>query len=1260
MAARISACSRPMRVLGLVGVWTKTARGATEADQAGPLVRTRSAILPPWDDELRAYLEGREGTTYDRDALQTFLLQHMDIIQDDYKDYLAGKERTKKVWFGIKGSKQKKFRPAAIDVCKPDETAEMKLPPTSPIAPDFCKDVFVLGDVHGTFDDLLRLLAKLPTSGGYNFWMNFWEEGDTEPEGREEVDSERDNSTPQAQRGAIVFLGDYMDRAPVAGDSFYTMLFLTWLQAAYPDRVVLLRGNHETDVIEQHSYSVREEVDAKTKEKRQVVSGEMKKFIGDLTEKKLINEPQSESDVLESPESPVSKLKTFLYHAVFPLLPVAATVYGKALAVHAGVSNRVKPLEALRQINLLSGPKGDNAKKNKENCVVYSTSPEGKKALLSGADPRFFSSKEGYSPSCPNELEWADALERQGKTLAGKRRCGNAFDANVAIEFLQKEGLEVIIRGHEPSKMNEVGIQSSLDVEFRTEKLVGWKEQKIENEEKQPLVLFAYSCPFFTPVANMKNWGSFLKLKLPALNEVDDPKLQPKPIAWSYDLGARLQRGKMIWRTKLEPGGRGLRRVELISRGKSGYDLASGASAKKNNKESAYLEYMQDIYGDDLKRLREHAWEARAIVDTVFAKPSADPVKDEEAEGSEITSARAYVTDAERAYRQVSSLLDTMTAPGPEGLVHQVEELCVPNQYTSGFRKNQAKTNLLQMINPRAGAKGEEVVTEGTIFQLSELCGTTKSMDEQKEGQQLPDICVEKSEIWTKDDACERIIIALGKLVRDKLDNTFKKLVQEKEPAFGNTVNEAISGLTDQSERLKLLQSLEQMHFKRLSDYMETQLADSFGQIEGLRATVYLYGQGPEPRTDNKKGVAAPEPIEWVDTASAQGEVSASIEKRIGEAAEKHLLDAELLGFLQNPDKYPSASFPSQSVKKRLVRNIETIRKSYEEYLKKQPKETDIAVDLDHEIEFGTDGDGSRKVTRRTGVPKDKETTFHPMVVDICSGTAGIYKDSKTPSRLEATFCDDVFVYGDVHGAFDDLVRVLQSLSGAEAPKEGQTSYNFWEDAGQGRARGGKIVFNGDFMDRARVLGDSFYTILFLMWLQTMFPDRVVLLRGNHESARVARGRPRQEELKTFTNAVEAAGKDATSAGDFEKFLKSTMFPLLPFFATAYDKALVVHAGISEDVRPLEELRKVNLLRGPNNQNKRGVRLKREFPSVSGAVDTGSFATTWKNGEEPSRTKVGKPAQLSCCGQMLTKVQSGGATARLVKRRRQIFSKAMG
>jgi serine/threonine-protein phosphatase 4 catalytic subunit len=72
-----------------------------------------------------------------------------------------------------------------------------------------------------------------------------------------------------------------------------------------------------------------------------------------------------------------------------------------------------------------------------------------------------------------------------------------------------------------------------------------------------------------------------------------------------------------------------------------------------------------------------------------------------------------------------------------------------------------------------------------------------------------------------------------------------------------------------------------------------------------------------------------------------------------------------------------------------------------------------------------------------------------------------------------------ITICGDIHGQFYDLVELFRV--GGECP---QTNY----------------IFMGDFVDRGFY---SVETFLLLLALKVRYPDRMTMIRGNHESRQI-------------------------------------------------------------------------------------------------------------------------------------------------------------
>ncbi|KAK8803444.1 hypothetical protein WA158_001138 [Blastocystis sp. Blastoise] len=133
-----------------------------------------------------------------------------------------------------------------------------------------------------------------------------------------------------------------------------------------------------------------------------------------------------------------------------------------------------------------------------------------------------------------------------------------------------------------------------------------------------------------------------------------------------------------------------------------------------------------------------------------------------------------------------------------------------------------------------------------------------------------------------------------------------------------------------------------------------------------------------------------------------------------------------------------------------------------------------------------------------------------------------------------------ITICGDIHGQFYDLVELFKV--GGDCP---QTNY----------------IFLGDYVDRGFY---SVETFLLLLALKVRYPDRITLLRGNHES-------------RSITQVYGFYDECLRKFGSVNVWRFCTeIFDYLSIAALIEKKYFCVHGGLSPKINSIDEIHEIN------------------------------------------------------------------------------------
>ena len=145
-----------------------------------------------------------------------------------------------------------------------------------------------------------------------------------------------------------------------------------------------------------------------------------------------------------------------------------------------------------------------------------------------------------------------------------------------------------------------------------------------------------------------------------------------------------------------------------------------------------------------------------------------------------------------------------------------------------------------------------------------------------------------------------------------------------------------------------------------------------------------------------------------------------------------------------------------------------------------------------------------------------------------------IFKKEESLLKIQAP----LYICGDIHGQYYDLLRVFDIL---KYPPQST------------------FLFLGDYVDRGK---QSLECLLLLLCLKIQYPDKIFLLRGNHEC----------EALNKMYGFFDEC-KRRLSIKCFKRI--TNLFNIMPISALINENILCMHGGLSKDLQNIDQINKI-------------------------------------------------------------------------------------
>jgi protein phosphatase len=147
---------------------------------------------------------------------------------------------------------------------------------------------------------------------------------------------------------------------------------------------------------------------------------------------------------------------------------------------------------------------------------------------------------------------------------------------------------------------------------------------------------------------------------------------------------------------------------------------------------------------------------------------------------------------------------------------------------------------------------------------------------------------------------------------------------------------------------------------------------------------------------------------------------------------------------------------------------------------------------------------------------------------------------------IEVSAEGEAIVVGDLHGDLETLAQILSASEFTRKAELGEPS---------------RLIFLGDYGDRGALSPEVYYVV---MSLKVSFPERVILLRGNHEGP---------EDLQASPHDLPMQLHDRFGEKSNEAYARlRQLFSLLYNAVLVRDSCILLHGGVPSEAKLIDDV----------------------------------------------------------------------------------------